>query len=244
MRRLLVLAIVLSSAGLLFPAEAHSSDCARAFAPHAYTVGGSGSVFAPVASEPSSVEVAGRDATDGGGRDLRARSVTTARGTLAVSDMNVGDCDGDGVGYDADGDQELGVGGAFFGWGAWADEPTCHYGLSKHGRTVLVADTVFGDRIAFVTAADDVGGPILLPDGQEGTVCETDGSIHPGDPTQDPAADPDDCMSVTYYAGPGTACGEGGDGGFWVLLETAHVTVTEQLIGVENSPTVGWIWAY
>ena len=144
---------------------------------------------------------------------------------------------------DFDGDYETGVGGGFFGYGPWAHEPTCNYGLTDHSGTVVVNDIVHGGDVAFVIGADDTSGPVVEVDPVDGTTsCSTDGSITPGDPATDPTADADDCLSEVYI-GTGTTCGAGGDGGYWVFLNGALVTEGAGGVGANNAPTTGTITA-
>ena len=174
----------------------YSEGCPH-FSPHAHTYGAAASV--------------------GLGFRLVEHGVTVADTTLA-------DCDGDGVPGDFDGDYETGVGGAFFGYGPWADEATCNFGLTQHGANVIVSDVVFGSDIWFVMGANDRDGPVG---------CETDGIIAPGN-------DLDDCLTPLQH-GFGTTCGAGGDGGYWVFLEL-FVVVGNPAIA-SNPPTAGTITA-
>ena len=182
--------IVSSSSALV---AAHVVTCAAFTAPHTYGSGG---------TVGTSSSMTGRNGA----------------GVVTVSDNNVGDCDGDGVPGDFDGDYESGVGGGFFGAGFWANEATCQYGLKTHGTSVTVTDALSAN-IAFVTGADDMQGPIVVPDPVNGgNICETDGSITPGDPATEPTADADDCASDVFI-NTGSACGTGGDGGYWVFID-------------------------
>jgi hypothetical protein len=154
-------------------------------------------------------------------------------GLASVIDTNAADCDQDGLPGDYDGDYDAGIGGAFFGYGPWASEPTCDYGLRTHGGSVFVHDMVWGSNIAFAIGADDTSGPVISTDPITGeTTCETDGSITAGDPETDPTADADDCLHDALSWG--VTCGAGGDGGYWVFLD-AHPP--------SNPPTVGIITA-
>lgn len=148
----------------------------------------------------------------------------TITGVVAVADSNEQDCDGDGVPGDWDGDLDLGVGGAFFGHGPWANEPVCQFGLNVHGPNVVVADIFYGFQVFFVVGEDDRNGPVLIQDPVTlEWVCLTDGIIAPGDAATDPTRDPDDCVSDVFRYGVGRTCGQGGgDGGFWVLLLGAY----------------------
>ena len=143
-----------------------------------------------------------------------------------------------------DGDYESGFGGGFFGHGYWATDATCGHGLNPHGPNVAVNDAVFGGAITFVVGEDDQSGPIIVTDPQLGlTICETDGSITPGDPATDPTADPDDCLSDPFV-GTGYTCGiGGGDGGYWVFLIGADVQENGGLTA-SNPPTTGTITAF
>ena len=179
--------------------------------------GGQGGPFCPHGSPHSHTYGNGGEASDAG--------------SVIVADTNTFDCDGNGIPGDFDGDYESGVGGGFFGYGAWANEPTCSYGLATHGGSVTVHDAVFGEDVWFVVGASDTSGPIIVVDPATGsTFCSTDGVIAPGDPATDPTADADDC--VEEFHGSGTTCGAGGDGGYWVILS---------LDG--NPPSVGTITA-
>lgn len=174
--------------------------------------------------------------------DGSVEGIITAEDIPIVADSNLADCDGDGEGGDFDGDYDTGNGGAFFGYGPWAQDEACGYGLREHGVNVMVNDFAFGSNVLFVTAADDQTGPLFVPDPvRGGVVCETDGAITPGDPAVDPTADADDCMSATYV-GTGVACGAGGDGGYWVLLATGAMVAGG--VNVHNVPLAGTITAY
>ena len=154
-------------------------------------------------------------------------------GATSVIDTNGADCNQDGLGGDFDGDYDTGIGGAFFGYGPWASEPVCGYGLSTHGSSVFVNDVLWGGNVAFTIGADDTSGPIVSTDPVTGeTTCSTSGTITPGDSATDPTADPDDCL--TDALSWGVTCGAGGDGGYWVFLD-AHPP--------SNIPTVGTITA-
>ena len=206
---------------LLFPA--HTDKLCPHFSPHSHTYGTGGSVGA-------------RSDTVTGGDEVGA-------GVVTVFETNTADCNNDGIAGDYDGDWETGVGGGFFGYGPWANEATCNYGLTIHGGTATVSDVVFGSDIAFVIGADDTSGPVVTVDPVTGEVtCETSGSITPGDPTTDPTADADDCLT-DVYVGSGTTCGAGGDGGYWVFLSGALVSEGSGGAGVSNAPTAGTITA-
>lgn len=141
--------------------------------------------------------------------------IMTKAGEVTVVDTNLADCDGDGLPLDRDGDYDLGVGGAFFGWGPWA--ATC--GVNVHGPDVSVVDYVYMPH--FQLGADDRDGSIL------GLDCLTDGIIAPG-------IDADDCLTAPYAPGfVGQTCGYGGDGGFWVILD---LVVEEKDLGVTVTP--------
>ena len=209
----------------LFAAECKCVNCCKAdhSSPHSHTYGLGGSVGA-------------KSDTATGGEEAGA-------GVVTVMDSNANDCNGDGVPGDFDGDYETGVGGGFFGYGPWANEPTCNYGLAVHSGSVVVNDLVFGSAVAFVTGADDTSGPVISTDPVTGeTTCTTDGSITPGDPGTDPTADADDCLS-DVYTGSGSTCGAGGDGGYWVFLNGALVTEGSGGVGASNPPTAGTITA-
>ena len=192
--------------------------------------------------------------TYGFGGATRARSQTVeggrgvGHGVVTVQDTNSGDCDGDGVPGDFDGDWETGVGGAFFGYGPWANEPTCNWGLHTHGSTVRVNDVVFGDDVWFVVGADDTSGPQQMQDPLTGqSSCMTDGSITPGDPATDPLADPDDCFTAPQNlargVGTGETCGAGGDGGYYVFLDALFLDEGSAGLLLGNPPTAGTITA-
>lgn len=174
----------------------------------------------------------------GAGGNYSTHAVEFTAGTVLVTDTNTGDCGTGPAGWD--GDYDWGVGGGFFGHGQWAWEPECNYFLNAHGPNVVVNDAVFGISIAFVTGENDRDGPMKIWNPATGTwVCETDGSIRPGDPDEDPTADPDDCISEVFV-GWGTTCGEGGgDGGYWVMLLGAVVGEGETW-----PPTTGTITAF
>jgi hypothetical protein len=183
----------------------------------------------------------------GGSAGARSDTVTggdeVGAGVVTVFETNTADCDQDGIAGDYDGDWETGIGGGFFGYGPWANEATCNYGLTIHGGTATVSDVVFGSDIAFVIGADDTSGPVVTVDPVTGEVtCETSGSITPGDPATDPTADADDCLT-DVYTGSGTTCGAGGDGGYWVFLSGALVSEGSGGAGVSNAPTAGTITA-
>ena len=178
-----------------------------------------------------------------GGRSDAASTGEFGAGFTSVTDANTADCDGDGIAGDLDGDYETGVGGGFFGYGPWANEPTCNYGLAIHGGTATVYDVVLAHAVAFVIGADDTGGPLIETDPVTGeTTCSTDGSITPGDPGTDPTADADDCLT-DVYVGSGTTCGAGGDGGYWVFLHGAFVSEDGGNPGFSIGPTTGTITA-
>ena len=197
----------------------------------------------PVHRYGSGSSVGGRSATVTGGDDFGV-------GVVTVTDTNAADCNGDGVAGDWDGDYDAGVGGGAFGWGPWADEPICNNGFNVHGPNVAVNDVVWGPAITFVVGEDDQSGPVIVPvdeDGDgipEGHVCETSGSITPGDPATDPTADPDDCLSAQYTTGTGATCGSGGgDGLFWVFLDGFFVD-ENGAVTTNNPPTTGTITAF
>ena len=192
----------------------------------------------------------------GGSTGARSDSATAGRtiGVTTVSDNNVADCDGDGAPGDFDGDYETGVGGGFFGYGPWANEPICKYGLATHGGTITVNDVVFGHDVQFVIGADDTSGPVITPVTDPTTgeptgefICETDGAITPGDPAQDPTRDADDCLTPVIDGGDtngqGTTCGAGGDGGYWVFVIGARVHESGTGVTVNNPATAGTITA-
>ena len=197
------------------------------FSPHSHSYGTGGSAGA-------------RSDTVTGGDEVGA-------GIVTVFDTNTADCDGDGL-RNFDGDYDSGVGGAFFGYGPWANEPTCNYGLAVHGGVVVaVNDVVFGADVWFTIGADDTSGPVVSVDPVTGeTTCETDGSITPGDPATDPTADADDCLTAPQNLAQGSSgatCGAGGDGGYWVFLNGLLVTESAGNPGANNAPTAGTITA-
>ena len=192
----------------------------------------------PVHTYVAFLSVGGRSWTVTGGDEV----VTWQ---ILVLDTNTEDCDGDGLPETFDGDFDLGVGGAFFGHGAWVNDPDCDYGLNEHGGNVVVSDAVFGPDMGFFVGEDDQGGPVKIVDSSTGLViCETSGSITPGDPATDPTADADDCLSE-HFVGSGQTCGTGGgDGGYWVLLDGVFVDEHGGNVGAGNPPTTGTITAY
>ena len=196
----------------------------------------------PVHTYGSGGSAGGRSATVTGGDDFGV-------GVVTVTDTNADDCDGDGYAGDWDGDYDAGVGGGAFGYGPWATDPDCAYGYNLHGPNVVVNDVVFGNNIGFVVGEDDQSGPVKVPvdedaDGvPEGYICETSGSISPGDPATDPTADADDCLS-NHYVGSGSTCGSGGgDGLYWVFLDGVFVDENGG-VTAGNPPTTGTITAF
>lgn len=162
-------------------------------------------------------------------------------GGVYVFDSMQQDCDGDGV-RDPDGVYDAGFGGGFFGFGPWADESICDYGLRPHGANVEVLDHVHGPNVHFYIGADDTAGPVITTDPVTGeTRCETSGAITPGDPADNPLFDADDCLSPLYVH-VGATCGAGGDGGYWVILMEV-VKETSQQVFVSNPPVQGTITA-
>ena len=160
-------------------------------------------------------------------------------GQVTVLDTNVADCDGSPPAPDFDGDYDLGIGGGFFGWGPWANEPTCQYGLNVHGPDILLNDLVWGSGVHFEIGANDMDGPMILTDPTGGTTCETDGLIAP-------IIDSDDCLAG-IYVGIGRTCGAGGDGGYWVILDVL-LEVNGDSASVSNPAlagtlTAGWFGA-
>lgn len=133
-----------------------------------------------------------------------------------------------------DGDYDTGDHGAFFGYGVWAEEPSCDYQLNVHGPNVAVTDVMWGGNVPFLVGEDDMYGPIMIVDPvRGGVVCETDGTINPCTPWAVLiACDLDDCLSDTDpsfpgwqpFIGVGHTCGwGGGDGGYWVVLLEVYV---------------------
>ena len=160
--------------------------------------------------------------------------VQVGNGQVQVYETNTADCNGDGQPGEFDGDYETGQGGGFFPSGPWATHPCWNYD-DHHYPTVSVIDLVVSD-VHFQTGADDISGPIIIPDPTTGGLqCTTDGTISPGDPAFDPTADADDCLSQVFV-NSGYACDFGGDGGYWVILLTL---IDEN--GVSSSPTSGFI---
>ena len=167
-----------------------------------------------------------------------------ARGAGAsfVTDSNVADCDGDGVPGDWDGDYDLGTGVAFFGYGQWAEDPDCDYGLNVHGPNVVVNDAAYGLGLGFVVVEVSQQGPTKVPvddDGDgtpEGYVCETEGVFNP--------TSPNGCVS-RRFVGTGHTCGAGGgDGGYWVVLDGFFVDENGGFPTMGPSPTVGTVTAH
>lgn len=175
------------------------------------------------------------------------RSATLLGGTWAlgapmVTDSNVADCDGDGIPGDWDGDYDLGVGVAFFGYGQWAEDPDCDYGLNVHGPNVIVNDAVYGLGLGFVVVEVSQQGPTKVPvdDDGDGTpdryVCETEGVLNP--------SMGNGCVSPRFV-GTGHTCGPGGgDGGYWVVLDGFLVEENGGFPTGGPSPTAGTVTAY
>ena len=190
----------------------------------------------PVHTYGSGGSAGGQSASATGGDDFGV-------GIVTVTDTNTGDCGTGPAGWD--GDYDSGVGGAAFGYGAWAQDPDCNYLLNVHGPNVAVFDVVFGSAIGFVVGESDQGGPIKVIDPETGAVvCETDGSISPcpdNDPTQcGPTDDPDDYLTEPFF-GEGVNGGTGGgDGLYWVFLSGFFVDETTP----SNPPTAGTITAF
>lgn len=165
---------------------------------------------------------------------------------VAVADTNISNCNPwDATPFmDWDGDYDNGIGGAFFGYGAWTDDPDCNYRLNHHGSMVTVDDIVFGSGIKFIVGEDDQNGPVKVVDPETGlTVCTTTGAITPGDPFADPTADADDCIGGVF-TGTGWTCGSGGgDGGYWVALLSYYIDDWGNVV-IANPPIAGTITAY
>ncbi|HWH08032.1 MAG TPA: hypothetical protein VNX21_02460, partial [Candidatus Thermoplasmatota archaeon] len=143
----------------------------------------------------------------GGSTGVGALGISARLGTATVTDSETGDCDGDGVPGDMDGDFDVGLGGAFFGHGPWAE----HCGNHREAAgTVTVSDFVFGNTVAFATGSNDANSWIADPVTGENT-CVTDGLISP-------ATDADDCLSPTGTGTQPVVCPGGGDGGLWAIL--------------------------
>lgn len=148
--------------------------------------------------------------TPGAGGLDRGAGVVSGAGVIWVADTNLVDCDGDGTPADWDGDYNVGEGGAAFGWGPWASDPDCGFGVFVHGPYVLVSDVTFAE-VAFTIGEDDMDGPQVVTDATGATTCMTDGMITPD-------MDPDDCISPVYVT-RGQTCGTGGgDGLYWVFI--------------------------
>ena len=185
----------------------------------------------------------------GGAVGGRSAAVTFGQaigtGLAQVADTNSTDCDPTNPApADWDGDYDAGLGGAFFGYGPWAEDPDCDYDLNLHGPNVAVNDVVFGAFITFVTGEDDQGGPIKIQNPLDGSwTCEVSGSITPGLVT-DPSADPDDCVSAPFL-GVGATCGTGGgDGGYWVFLHAVFVDENPASVDLRNPATTGTVTAF
>lgn len=165
-----------------------------------------------------------------------ALGLNTKGGQVTVTDTNLAGCDANLFNNpDFDGDYDLGVGGGFFGWGPWANEPVCQYGLHVHGPDVLVYDIVWNNWVQFEIGANDMDGPVVSIDTiTSETTCETDGIIAP-------TLDLDDCLAGVYMA-TGKTCGGGGDGGYWVILDVV-VEVSPDNVSGSNPPVAGLITA-
>lgn len=140
-------------------------------------------------------------------------------GITDVMDSNVlGDCNGDGVPGDFDGDLDMGIGGGFFGSGTtW--EALCHYGYNVHALAGVAAN-FFGLSVRGEVGVDDPHGPsppVFDPvTGQELQGCQTDGTIS-DNPSGGPSPD-GDCL--VGFSDTWSACGAGvgGDDGYWVFV--------------------------
>ena len=222
MRIALGTAFVLMAAAVPFAAADHWDPFCPHGPNHSHTYGLGGSVGA-------------RSDTATGGDEVGA-------GVVTVQETNANDCNNDGIPGDYDGDWDTGIGGGFFGYGPWAHEPTCDYGLTTHGATVTV--TNFGWDVAFVIGADQTAGPTISVDPIDGSIsCSTDGNIEPCSATNpSPTCGPSDCLTTTFFIS-GTTCGAGGDGGYWVFLSGAFVSEGSGGVAVSNPPTVGVITA-
>ena len=161
---------------------------------------------------------------------------TTPFGSVVLQEPSILSC--------SSGDYSFGIGGGFFGYGPWADEPLCDYDLNVHGDHVAVEDLLFGRGVAFFMGEDDQSGPVIIPDFVSGgNICETDGNISPGDPSTDPTADGDDCLSPAYYGVGGTCGTGGGDGGYWVIIPSTYASESGLSFEQFAFPTAGTITA-
>ena len=172
------------------------------------------------------------------------------QGKVYVRDTNTTECDGNpNTVADWDGDLDAGLGGGFFGYGAWAEEPDCLYKLNVHGPNVVVRDVTWLEAVWFVVGENDQAGPVKVADPVWGDIhCETDNVLNPctdNDPAQcDAGDDPDDCISAPFF-GRGITCGSGGgDGGYWVFLIGVSTYADETRVDLGNHPTFGTITAY
>lgn len=158
---------------------------------------------------------------------------------VVVWDTNVADCDGDGRVPDFDGDADAGVGGAFFGYGRWADEPVCRYGLNEHPNGASVLSLPSHLTVYFIGADDTLGPRVVAdPDDPGDLDCFTDGTISPD-------TDLDDCLMGPYqWPEEGRGCGGGGDGGFWVIILATYAWSDPQSVGMWGQPDpVGFVGA-
>jgi len=135
--------------------------------------------------------------------------VSANAGAVTVQDSETGDCDGDGVAGDFDGDLDLGTTGGAFGHGPWAE--WCGYHQEAAG-TVTVSDFVFGSTVGFSTGSADANSWVADPVTGENT-CLTDGVISPATDLEG-----DDCLSGYGYGTQLVPCPGGGDGLLWVFL--------------------------
>lgn len=168
-----------------------------------------------------------------GSNEFREESlgVNAGFGYVQVYETNTADCDGNGSSGDFDGDFDAGTGGAFLPSGPWANDPICQNGfVAHHGPVVTLNDLVFGSGVPFFTGADDTNGPVIVVDPTSGVQCTTDGVIAP-------QVDSDDCLAGVFY-GSGTACGYGGDGGYWVIVACFATVGASSSFGCATSGTV------
>lgn len=118
---------------------------------------------------------------------------------VTVEDTSVGDCNGDGMPGEFDGDYDFGTGGVAIGHGPWAS--TC--GMDALGSFVSNLEIT-----AFFIGADDAGGNTVP--------CLTDGLIAP-------TVDTDDCLGGPYVLSASIPCQGGGDGLVWVFASTVTI---------------------
>ncbi|HWH09242.1 MAG TPA: hypothetical protein VNX21_08580 [Candidatus Thermoplasmatota archaeon] len=149
-------------------------------------------------------------------------------GVVVVMDSETGDCNGDWIGFDFDGDLDAGIGGGAFGHGPWAT----HCGFHQEAAgTVTVNDFFFGLTVDFKTGSSDTNS--WIPDPVTGgNTCLTDGLISP-------FLDDDDCLSHPGSGTQAVVCQGGGDGLLWVFCALLSVDVTSG--NMANPCTLGTI---